>query len=166
MLSLRAPPTQSSAACRCSKCSGSEFIVGHEPPKANLVKLSGNFLITSVIEALGEAFALVGKAGIDRAQFLDVVTGTLFAPIYKTYGGLIAEERYHPAGFKAELGYKDIRLALAAAEALKVPMPLASLIATRRLALIAQGGGHLDWSAMAKLAARDAGLATTPHSSQ
>ncbi len=88
------------------------------------------------------------------------------APIYKTYGGLIAEERYHPAGFKAELGYKDIRLALAAAEALKVPMPLASLIATRQLALIAQGGSHLDWSAMAKLAARDAGLATTPHSSQ
>ncbi|MGB6441056.1 MAG: NAD-binding protein, partial [Methyloceanibacter sp.] len=66
------------------------------------------------------------------------------APIYKTYGGLIAEERYHPAGFKAELGYKDIRLAIAAAEALKVPMPLASLIATRRLALIAQGGSHLD----------------------
>jgi 3-hydroxyisobutyrate dehydrogenase-like beta-hydroxyacid dehydrogenase len=142
------------------------FIVGHEPPKANLVKLSGNFLITSVIEALGEAFALVGKAGIDRAQFLDVVTGTLFgAPIYKTYGGLIAEERYHPAGFTAELGYKDIRLALAAAEALKVPMPLASLIATRLLALIAQGGGHLDWSAMAKLAAQDAGLETTPRSS-
>jgi 3-hydroxyisobutyrate dehydrogenase-like beta-hydroxyacid dehydrogenase len=142
------------------------FIVDHEPPKVNIVKLSGTFLITSVIEALGEAFALVGKAGFDRAQFLDVVTGTLFAPIYKTYGGLIAEERYHPAGFKAELGYKDIRLALAAAEALKVPMPLASLIATRRLALIAQGGSHLDWSAMAKLAARDAGLATTPHSSQ
>jgi len=99
-------------------------------------------------------------------QFFDVVRGTLFAPIYKTCGGLIAEERHHPAGFKAELGYKDIRLALAATEALKVPMPLASLIATRRLALIAQGGGHLDWSAMAKLAARDAGLATTPHSSQ
>ncbi|MGC2340619.1 MAG: NAD-binding protein [Methyloceanibacter sp.] len=119
-----------------------------------------------MIEALGRGVCAGRQGCIDRAQFLDVVTGTLFAPIYKTYGGLIAEERYHPAGFKAELGYKDIRLALAAAEALKVPMPLASLIATRRLALIAQGGGHLDWSAMAKLAARDAGLATTPHSSQ
>lgn len=134
-------------------------MVGHEPPKANLVKLNGNFLIASVIEALGEAFALVGKAGIDRAQFLDVLTNTLFgAPIYKTYGGLISEERYHPAGFKAELGYKDIRLALAAAEALKVPMPLASLIATRLLTLIAQGEGHLDWAALAKLAGQEAGL--------
>ena len=79
-----------------------------------------NFLITSVIEALGESFALVRKAGIDCAQFLDVVTSTLFdAHVYKTYGGLIAEERYHPAGFKAELGYKDIRPAITAAEALK-----------------------------------------------
>jgi 3-hydroxyisobutyrate dehydrogenase-like beta-hydroxyacid dehydrogenase len=139
------------------------FVVGHEPPKANLVKLSGNFLITSVIEALGEAFALIGKAGIDRAQFLDVLTNTLFgAPIYKTYGELIAEERYHPAGFKAELGYKDVRLALAAAEALKVPMPVASLIATRLLALIAQGEGHLDWAALAKLAAQEAGLKPSP----
>jgi 3-hydroxyisobutyrate dehydrogenase-like beta-hydroxyacid dehydrogenase len=64
--------------------------------------------------------------------------------VYKTYGGLIAEERYHPAGFKTELGYKDIRLAITAAEALKVPMPLASLIAIRLLELIARGGGHLD----------------------
>jgi 3-hydroxyisobutyrate dehydrogenase-like beta-hydroxyacid dehydrogenase len=155
------------AASRCSVLGQRSFIVGQEPAKANLVKLSGNFLITSVIEALGESFALVGKAGIDRAQFLDVVTGTLFdAPVYKTYGGLIAEERYHPAGFMAELGYKDIRLAITAAEALKVPMPLASLIATRLLALIARGEGHLDWSAMAKLAAQDAGLDTSPLSSR
>jgi 3-hydroxyisobutyrate dehydrogenase-like beta-hydroxyacid dehydrogenase len=134
------------------------FVMGEQPAKANLVKLSGNFLITSVIEALGEAFALTSKAGIDRAQFLHVITGTLFgAPVYHTYGGLIAAERYDPPGFKAALGHKDIRLVLAAAEALKVPMPLASLIVTRLLAVIAQGGGNLDWSAMAKLAAKDAG---------
>jgi 3-hydroxyisobutyrate dehydrogenase-like beta-hydroxyacid dehydrogenase len=143
------------------------FTVGTEPSSANLVKLSCNFLITSVIEALGEVFALVGKAGIDRQQFLDVLTSTLFAaPIYKTYGGLIAEERYHPAGFKADLGYKDIRLALAAADTLKVPMPVASLIATRFLALIAQGGGHLDWAALAKIAAQEAGLDPLSHSTR
>jgi 3-hydroxyisobutyrate dehydrogenase-like beta-hydroxyacid dehydrogenase len=131
-------------------------VLAREPPKANLVKLSGHFLIASVIEALSEAFALIGKAGIDREQYLYLLTSTLFgAPVYKTYGGLIAEEWYHPAGFM--LGYKDIRLALAAGDGLKVPMPLASLIATRFLALIAQGGGNLAWSALAKLAARDAG---------
>ena len=98
------------------------FSVGDKPPAANLVKLSGNFLLASVIEALGEAMALVGKAGIDRRQYLDLLTTTLFtAPAYKTYGGLIAEERFEPAGFAAPLGYKDIRLALAAAESLRVP---------------------------------------------
>src|SRR6476646_1333232 len=71
------------------------FVITDEPPKANLVKLSGNFLIAAVIETLGEAFALVSKAGIDRARYLDILTNTLFgAPVYKTYGGIIAEERY------------------------------------------------------------------------
>jgi 3-hydroxyisobutyrate dehydrogenase-like beta-hydroxyacid dehydrogenase len=134
------------------------FIVADAPPTANLVKLSGNFLIAAVIEGLGEAVTLVGKAGVDRAQYIDFLTSTLFgAPVYKTYGALIAEERYHPAGFKAELGYKDVRLALSAAQALEIPMPLASLLADRFLALIAAGGGGLDWSALALIAKRDAG---------
>lgn len=143
------------------------FVVADEAPKANLVKLSGNFLIASVIEALGEAIALVSKAGIDRAQYVDLLTSTLFgAPVYKTYGALIAEERYHPAGFKAELGFKDIHLALSAAKDLKVPMPLASLISDRFLALLAGGGGALDWSALALLAKRDAGEPATLASSE
>jgi 3-hydroxyisobutyrate dehydrogenase-like beta-hydroxyacid dehydrogenase len=79
------------------------------------------------------------------------------APVYKTYGALIAEERYHPAGFKAELGYKEITLALSAAKDLKVPMPLASLLSDRFLTLITSGGGGLDWSALALIAKRDAG---------
>src|SRR4030088_1410919 len=125
---------------------------------ANLVKLSGNFLIASVIESLGEAMALVGKDGIDRKQYLDVLTSTLFgAPIYETYGKLIAEEKFEPAGFAAPLGYKDIRLALAAADDLRVPMPLASLLRDRFLTLLANGGEKLDWSAIGHLAARDSG---------
>lgn len=133
------------------------FPISDKPLMANLVKLSGNFLIASVIEALGEAFALTGKAGIDRARYLDILTNTLFgAPVYKTYGKLIAEEHYTPAGFKAGLGYKDVSLALNAARKLKVPMPLASLIFDRFLALLASRGGDFDWSALALLAKRDA----------
>lgn len=138
------------------------FAVSDQAPKANLVKLSGNFLIAAVIEALSEAIALVSKAGIERAPYVDLLTSTLFgAPVYKTYGGLIAEERYRPAGFKAELGYKDVQLALSAAKDLRVPMPMASLISDRFLTLISAGGGALDWSALGLLAKRDAGEATT-----
>jgi 3-hydroxyisobutyrate dehydrogenase-like beta-hydroxyacid dehydrogenase len=143
------------------------FIMSEAAPPANLVKLSGNVLIAAVIEGLGEAVALVSKAGVDRAQYVDVLTSTLFgAPVYKTYGALIAEERYHPAGFKAELGHKDVRLALSAAQQLEAPMPLASLLADRFLTLMAAGGGGLDWSALALVAKRDAGEQTKLVSSE
>lgn len=134
------------------------FILSDHPPAANIIKLSGNFLIASVIESLGEAMALVGKAGIDPHAYLDMLTSTLFnAPVYKTYGGLIAGGVFEPAGFAAPLGQKDVRLTLAAAETLSVPMPIASLLRDRFLTLIAQGGETLDWSAIGKLAARDSG---------
>ena len=87
------------------------FVVSEDPKAANLVKLSGNFLIASVIESLGEAMALVAKAGVDKNDYLEILTSTLFgAPVYKTYGGLIAREEFEPAGFAAELGAKDVRL--------------------------------------------------------
>jgi 3-hydroxyisobutyrate dehydrogenase-like beta-hydroxyacid dehydrogenase len=134
------------------------FVVSGTPKAANLVKLSGNFLIASVIESLGEAMALVGKGGVDRRQYLDILTSTLFdAPVYKTYGGLIADGTFEPAGFAVPLGYKDIRLTLAAAEDLRVPLPLASLLRDRFLTLLAHGGDKLDWSAIGQLAAKDAG---------
>jgi 3-hydroxyisobutyrate dehydrogenase-like beta-hydroxyacid dehydrogenase len=134
------------------------FTVADEPKTANLVKLSGNFLITSVIESLGEAMALVGKAGVDKHTYLEILTSTLFsAPIYKTYGELIAGEDFEPAGFAASLGHKDIRLVLAAAEQLEVSMPVASLVRDRFLTLLARGGADLDWSAVGALAAWEAG---------
>jgi 3-hydroxyisobutyrate dehydrogenase-like beta-hydroxyacid dehydrogenase len=102
--------------------------------------------------------ALVGKAGVDRRRYLDVLTSTLFtAPVYGTYGGLIAEGRFEPAGFAAPLGHKDIRLTLAAAETLRVPMPFAAVLHDRFLTLLAHGGEALDWSAIGRLAAKDAG---------
>ncbi|QLH38827.1 MAG: NAD(P)-dependent oxidoreductase [Defluviicoccus sp.] len=136
------------------------FVVSETPQVANLVKLSGNFLIACVIESLGEAMALVGKAGVDRHQYLDLLTSTMFsAPIYRIYGGLIADGAFEPAGFAAPLGLKDIKLALAAAEELRVPLPLASLLRDRLLRLLAQGDEELDWSAISQLAAEDAGTA-------
>jgi 3-hydroxyisobutyrate dehydrogenase-like beta-hydroxyacid dehydrogenase len=132
--------------------------LGAEPSAANLVKLSGNFLLAAVIEALGEAIALVGKAGIDRRTYADFLASTIFpAPAYRIYGSLIADSSFEPAAFAAPLGYKDIQLGLAAAESLRVPMPLASLLRDRFLRLFAQGGGTLDWSAIGGLAAQDAG---------
>jgi 3-hydroxyisobutyrate dehydrogenase-like beta-hydroxyacid dehydrogenase len=135
------------------------FIVSDKPQQANLVKLSGNFLLGTVIESLGEAMALAEKGGIDRHQYLDLLTSTLFnVPVYKNYGGMIADRAFEPAGFAVSLGHKDVRLALAAAEELRVPLPFASILRDRCLALEAHGKGHLDWSAVGSLAAKDAAL--------
>jgi 3-hydroxyisobutyrate dehydrogenase-like beta-hydroxyacid dehydrogenase len=135
------------------------FIVSGKPEVANLVKLSGNFLIACVIESLGEAFALTGKAGVDGKQYLELLTSTLFgAPVYESYGRALVERRFEPAGFKATLGQKDIRLTLAAGEQLNVPMPLASLLRDRFLTLNAHGRESLDWAAVGALAAEDAGM--------
>ena len=135
------------------------FLVGDEPQAANLVKLSGNFLNASVIESLGEAFALIVKGGIDRQRYLEILASLFNVPAYNIYGALIAGGRFEPAGFAAPLGQKDIRLLLAAAENLDVAMPVASLLRDRFLTLMAHGGEHLDWSAIGGLPAQDAGLA-------
>jgi 3-hydroxyisobutyrate dehydrogenase-like beta-hydroxyacid dehydrogenase len=137
------------------------IVIGENPADANVTKLTGNFLIASALESLGEAFALVRKSGIDSRRFLDSLTGTLFsAPVYRTYGSIIAEEKIPSGGFKMSLALKDMRLALAAADAKTVPMPIASLIRDHLLEGVAQGEGDSDWSGLARLSARSAGLLT------
>jgi 3-hydroxyisobutyrate dehydrogenase-like beta-hydroxyacid dehydrogenase len=135
------------------------FRFGDKPSGANLVKLSGNFLIVSVIESLSEAMALVAKGGLDQREYLEFLTSTLFnAPVYKTYGNLVLEKKFEPAGFLAPLGLKDVKLVLAAADSLRVSLPLADIVRNRFLTLIANGGEALDWSAISQLPAKDAGL--------
>lgn len=135
------------------------FIIGEKPEMANVVKLSGNFLIASVIESLAEAIALTRKYGIDPHEYVDFLTNTLFAaPVYKTYGGLIADQKHQTAGFALRLGLKDIRLTLTAAESVDAPLPVASLIRDHMLTAIARGLDKHDWSVLGQLAAENAGV--------
>lgn len=134
-------------------------IVGADPWLANAVKLSGNFLIAAALESMGEAFALVRKSGVDAGLFLEIVNHALFnSPLYAGYGGAVAKEQFEPAGFKLRLGFKDLRLVQEAAEAAAVPMPLAGVLRDRFLAALARGEGDLDWAALARIAAVQAGL--------
>jgi 3-hydroxyisobutyrate dehydrogenase-like beta-hydroxyacid dehydrogenase len=135
------------------------FYLGEKPSAASLVKLCGNFMILSAIEAMGEAMALAEKGGVAKQQLLEVLIGSLFdSPIHRVYGAILAEERYKPAGFAAPLGLKDMRLAAQSAETLRVPMPLLSLLRDHLLQTIAQEGEDVDWSAIAHIARKNAGL--------
>jgi 3-hydroxyisobutyrate dehydrogenase-like beta-hydroxyacid dehydrogenase len=134
------------------------FVVGDEPWQANVAKLCGNFMVISAIEAFGEAYATLRKAGVAPQAFLEIMNTLLGSPVLANYGGAIAEENFEPAGFALRLGLKDVRLMLAASEECTSPMPLASLVHDHLLSALAQGQGEMDWSSMTRVVARNAGL--------
>jgi 3-hydroxyisobutyrate dehydrogenase-like beta-hydroxyacid dehydrogenase len=134
------------------------FVIGTEPWQANVAKVCGNFMVISMIESLGEAYATLRKAGIAPEAFLEIINSLMASPILALYGRIIAREQFEPAGFALKLGLKDVRLVLAAAEECAAPMPLASLVHDHLLSALAQGQGEMDWSSMAQVIARNAGL--------
>ena len=133
-------------------------VAGAEPWQANAVKLCGNFMLAGMIEAFGEAYATLRKAGVDPHVFLGIVNGLFASPVYANYGRIIADQQFSPAGFALKLGLKDVRLALETADECAAPMPLASLIRDHFLDAMAHGQAELDWSSMAQVLARNAGL--------
>jgi 3-hydroxyisobutyrate dehydrogenase-like beta-hydroxyacid dehydrogenase len=135
------------------------FPLGDDPVAASIVKLSGNFMIMGVIEAMAEAAALCEKYGVERSAMMDVMTQSIFAtPLYVNYGKLIAQHDYASPGFKLSLGFKDANLVMAAARKAHVPMPLASMMHDRFLSALAKDRGELDWTAAALNVSEDAGL--------
>jgi len=135
------------------------WLLGEAPERANVAKIAGNFMLASAIESMAEACALTRAHGISAADFLEVMTSTLFAaPAYQGYAKLIAEQRFKPAGFTLPLGYKDVGLALAAGEAARVPLPFAGVLRDSLLEALAGGDEDRDWSALSLVAARRANL--------
>jgi 3-hydroxyisobutyrate dehydrogenase-like beta-hydroxyacid dehydrogenase len=135
------------------------FVIGEDAALANLMKLATNVLTATTLECMGEVLALLRKGGIDRHLAYDVLTNSLFdSRVHKAYGGKIVEGRYSPPGMAVPLATKDLRLALAEAEHAAVPMPAASLVHDRLVAMAARGWSELDWSALGLLAAVDAGI--------
>ena len=135
------------------------FEAGADPAAAAAIKIANNFVLGCAIEALGEGFSLIRKYGVAPDVFLSVLTDGLFnCPAYKAYGQIIAEQKYLPAGQRAMNGLKDANLALAAAEAVGVPLPSGNVWRDRLVGAVAHGEGENDWAVMAKDQARASGL--------
>jgi 3-hydroxyisobutyrate dehydrogenase-like beta-hydroxyacid dehydrogenase len=134
------------------------FVVGADASEANVVKLCGNFMIASMLEAFSEAFATTAKSGVNRQDFLEIISELFGSPVYGNYGAAIANEKFEPAGFALKLGLKDIRLVLEAAAVEAVPMPLASLLRDQFISAVAHGQQDLDWSSLSQVSARSASL--------
>lgn len=153
VLAAGAPDAVATAMPVLEQLAAKVWPLGEDPVRANALKLAGNFMIVSAIESMGEAVALGEAYGVPAPELLDMLSSTLFAaPIYKIYGGMIAERRYSPPGFAAELGLKDVRLVLDAAEAKGLSMPQADL-AEASLEMLLDGDGRgLDLAALAEIA--------------
>jgi 3-hydroxyisobutyrate dehydrogenase-like beta-hydroxyacid dehydrogenase len=132
---------------------------GPKPEAAIAIKLANNFVLACAIEAMAEGFSLVRKYGVQPQVFYEVITEGLFAaPAYKVYGKLIVDQAYDKPGFTSVLGLKDVKLALAAAELVKVPLPSGSVVRDRLIGAIAHGDGDKDWAVLAREQARACGL--------
>jgi len=135
------------------------FDFGDDPGAANVVKLSGNYLIASSIQSIAEAMALAEKNGLDRVQVMNMLSSTIFdCLIYKGYGQRVSERDHKPGGFALELGLKDVALVKDTAARSGVPMPVASVLHDRWLAAYAKGRGEVDWSAVALSTSEDSGV--------
>lgn len=133
-------------------------IMGEQPWQANLTKIAANFMLAAMLEAMSESSALVRKAGMDAHAFFEVINALFNSPVYTIYSKIIADQQFDPAGFRLVLGMKDVTLALEAAGGENVPLPLASLVRDRYLDAMAHGRADADWSALAEVAARSAGI--------
>ena len=135
------------------------FELGEDAAAANVLKLSGNFMLMATIESLAEAMTLGERYGLPRERTAEVLTQSIFpAPVMVNYGRQIAQHAYEPAGFKLSLGLKDADLVLGAARKVAMPMPLAQLVQGRLLSALARQRGDMDWSAAAIGVSEDAGL--------
>jgi 3-hydroxyisobutyrate dehydrogenase-like beta-hydroxyacid dehydrogenase len=125
--------------------------LGDRPEQANIVKILGNYLIACAIQSLGEAVSLAESAGVDSGQFVELLTSTLFpGAVYTSYGSMIAERRYEPAGFTTVLGRKDLHLALDAATDHGIPLPIGQLLRAVFDEAVADGRGADDWAVIAE----------------
>jgi 3-hydroxyisobutyrate dehydrogenase-like beta-hydroxyacid dehydrogenase len=138
------------------------FVVDAESGHANLIKLLGNMMTATTLEILGEIVAVARKRGLDPKSFIDIMRSTMFGGrAHKIYGDKIVDQSYAP-GFVMPLVLKDVRLALAEAENAGAPMPSVDVVRDRLITGIARGHGGLDWSALALVAAEEAGLNIKP----
>jgi 3-hydroxyisobutyrate dehydrogenase-like beta-hydroxyacid dehydrogenase len=128
------------------------FEFGGKATTAAAVKVCNNFLITAAIEAMGEAFTLLEKAGGSANAFYEMISDSVFGcPIYKNYGKIIVEKNYKQPGFTSQLGLKDIRLALQLAGETNTPLPLADLVRNRFVVNHNRGRNDWDWASIVEV---------------
>jgi 2-hydroxy-3-oxopropionate reductase len=113
------------------------------------VKLVNQIIVAVNIAAVGEAFTLGAKAGLDPQVIHQAIRGGLAgSSVLETKAPMMFGRNFRP-GFKIKLHHKDLQNALSTAKDLGVPLPLSSFIQQIFLSLMTEGRGEEDHSALA-----------------
>ena len=116
-----------------------------------VAKACNQLVIASAVEAVGEAFVLAAKAGIDPAKVREALLGGFAgSKVLELHGQRMLDGAFDP-GFRSALMAKDGRIVLEAAERLGAPVPAFRAVAERLEAMLPAGRGELDYAALVTL---------------
>ena len=132
--------------------------VGAEPGSGQVCKVANQIAIGGALAGVSEAFAVARKAGVDLARVREALLGGFASSrVLEVHGERMINDNYKP-GFRARLYQKDLRLAQELADANAVPVPATAVVSQLVNALVDEGGGELDYSAMGTVVFERAGL--------
>lgn len=123
-----------------------------------VTKACNQLVIASAVEAVGEAFVLAAKAGVDPARVREALLGGFASSkVLDLHGRRMLDHAFEP-GFRSALMAKDGRIVVSAADGLEAPIPGFRAVAERLEAMLPAGRGDLDYAALVTLLEDEAGL--------
>jgi 2-hydroxy-3-oxopropionate reductase len=130
------------------KVMGSSVTLTGAVGAGNVTKLANQIIVACNIAAMGEALALATRAGLDPNAVFNAIKGGLAgSTVLNAKAPMVIARNFKP-GFRIRLHQKDLRNALLAAESMKVPLPLTSMVQQMLMSLMNEGKGDLDHSAI------------------
>ena len=150
------------AALPVLQCMGSSVTLVGPVGAGNVTKLANQIIVACNIAAMGEALVLATRAGLDpNAVFHAIKGGLAGSTVLNAKAPMVIGRNFKP-GFRIRLHQKDLRNALLAAESLKVGLPLTSSVQQMLMALMSEGKGDLDHSAIVNFVEKMAGIEVKP----
>jgi len=123
------------------------------------VKLVNQMIGGGIMTLIAEGLTLARKAGVDLEQMVDVLSvSSANSSLLEARGKKFLLADYFTPGFMTELMRKDMALAVSLAQELKVPVPVAAGALQQYTSAMNQGWEKLDFSAVAKVYERAAGV--------
>jgi 2-hydroxy-3-oxopropionate reductase len=127
---------------------GSSVVLTGGVGAGNVTKLANQIIVACNIAAMSEALVLADRCGVDSEVVFNAIKGGLAgSTVLNAKAPMVIARNFKP-GFRIRLHQKDLRNALLTGESKKVALPLTSLVQQMLIALMNQGKGDLDHSAI------------------